>query len=123
MQPLEVKKSNFRTPKNSDTPMPGDGDRFLILKAGWNTKKLDDRPGWFNLRTLLKRAGALYIYICSLQCNDKATVSGPKNGKTLLTGLGSSFCIEPRGVTDTPGYSAAVSAIGGPKIRALEGKH
>ena len=38
-----------------------------------------------------------------------------KNGKTLITGIGSYFYPEPRGVTDTPGYSAAVSGIGGAK--------
>ena len=45
-----------------------------------------------------------------------------KNGKILITGIGSYFYPEPRGVTDTPGYSAAVSAIGGSKYLALEGK-
>ena len=45
-----------------------------------------------------------------------------QKGKTLITGIGSYFYLEPRGVTDTPGYSAAVSAIGRHQIRALEGK-
>ena len=45
-----------------------------------------------------------------------------KNGKTLITGIGSYFYPEPRGVTDTPGYSAAVSGNGGANIQPLESK-
>ena len=36
--------------------------------------------------------------------------------KTFITGLGSCLFHEPRVVTDTPGYSTAVSAVGGVKV-------
>ena len=88
---------------------------FLVWLKDWqflssdsdSSRKTVCMPGWKRLETKSESQN---------KEKPKTTVSGRKKiGKTLITGIGCYFYPEPRGVTDTPGYSAAVSAIGGLK--------